>query len=155
MLSVMVLAEVAAMIPETGGPYAFMRHMYGDFWSYLYGWAAFAVINCAGGAGIAFITSQYLEYFFTLPRFSPGIEQSIVLHIPLVGDLLPLQNFGVKTLTIILLCILTFISYRSTKTSGLLMKIFSAAKVAAIILLVGGLFLSAKDLFQTLFNHLK
>src|SRR6185503_553363 len=110
MVSAMVLAEVAAMLPETGGTYAFMRHMYGDFWSYLYGWAAFAVINCAGSAGIAFITAQYLEYFFTLPRFSPGIEQSIVLHIPLVGDLLPLQNFGVKTLTIILLCILTFIS---------------------------------------------
>ena len=148
MLSVMVLAEVAAMIPETGGPYAFMRHMYGDFWSYLYGWAAFAVINCAGGAGIAFITSQYLEYFFTLPRFSPEVEQSVVLHIPMVGDLLPLHNFGVKTLTIILLCILTFISYRSTKTTGFLMKLFSAAKVAAIILLVGGLFVSGKGSFS-------
>ena len=148
MLSVMVLAEVAAMIPETGGPYAFMRHMYGDFWSYLYGWAAFAVINCAGGAGIAFITSQYLEYFFTLPRFSPEAEQSVVLHIPMVGDLLPLHNFGVKTLTIFLLCILTFISYRSTKTTGFLMKLFSAAKVAAIILLVGGLFVSGKGSFS-------
>ena len=132
MLSIMVLAEIAAMIPETGGSYAFMRHMYGDFWSYLYGWAAFAVINCAGSAGIAFITSQYLEYFFKLPRFSPGIEQSVVFHIPLVGDLLPLQNFGVKTLTIIILCIFTWVSYRSTKTSGILMNIFSAAKVAAI-----------------------
>jgi APA family basic amino acid/polyamine antiporter len=148
MLTAMVLAEIAAMLPETGGTYAFMRHMYGNFWAYMYGWAAFAVINCAGSAGIAFITSQYLEYFFTLPRFSPGVEQSIVLHIPLVGDLLPLQNFGVKTLTIILLCILTFISYRSTKTSGLLMNIFSAAKVAAIILLVGGLFISGKGSFS-------
>ena len=64
MLSVMVLAEVAAMIPETGGNYAFMRHMYGNFWAYLFGWASFAVVNCAGSAGIAFITSQYLEYFF-------------------------------------------------------------------------------------------
>ena len=148
MLSAMVLAEVAAMLPETGGTYAFMRHMYGNFWAYMYGWAAFAVINCAGSAGIAFITSQYLEYFFTLPRFSPEVEQSIVLHIPLVGDLLPLHDFGVKTLTIFLLCILTFISYRSTKTSGMLMNIFSAAKVAAIILLVGGLFASGKGSFS-------
>jgi APA family basic amino acid/polyamine antiporter len=85
-------------------------------------------LSIVPAAGIAFITSQYLEYFFTLPRFSSGIEQSIVLHIPFVGDLLPLQNFGVKTLTIILLCILTFISYRSTKSSGFLMKIFSQQK---------------------------
>ena len=45
MLSIMVLAEVAAMLPETGGPYAFMRPMYGEFWSYLYGWATLAVVN--------------------------------------------------------------------------------------------------------------
>lgn len=148
MLSAMVLAEVAAMLPETGGTYAFMCHMYGDFWSYLYGWAAFAVINCAGSAGIAFITSQYLEYFFTLPRFSPEIELSVILHIPFVGNIFPLQNFGVKTLTVIILIILTLISYRSTKTSGVMMNIFSYAKVAAIILLVGGLFVSGDGSFS-------
>jgi len=148
MLSAMVLAEIAAMLPETGGTYAFMRHMYGNFWAYLYGWAAFAVINCAGSAGIAFITAQYFEYFFKLPRFSPEMEQSIILHIPLVGDLLPLHDFGVKTLTIIILCIFTWISYRSTKSSGILMNVFSAAKVAAIVLLVGGLFVSGKGSFS-------
>ena len=148
MLSVMVLAEIAAMIPETGGNYAFMRHMYGNFWAYLFGWSAFAVVNCAGSAGIAFITSEYLEYFFTLPRFPTETEQSVVLHIPLVGDLLPLHNFGVKALTVLILCIFTWVSYRSTKTSGVLMNVFSAAKVAAIILLVGGLFISGKGSFS-------
>jgi APA family basic amino acid/polyamine antiporter len=65
MLSVMVLAEVAAMIPETGGPYAFMRHMYGDFWSYLYGWAAFAVINCAGGRHCFYYFTIFGVFFYT------------------------------------------------------------------------------------------
>lgn len=148
MFSTMVLAEIAAMLPDTGGPYAFMRHMYGNFWAYLYGWAAFAVINCAGSAGIAFVTAQYLEFFFKLPRFTPEIEQSIILHIPLVGDLLPLHDFGVKMLTVIILCIFTVVSYRSTKSSGILMNIFSAAKVAAIVLLVGGLFVSGKGSFS-------
>jgi APA family basic amino acid/polyamine antiporter len=88
MLSTMVLAEIAAMLPETGGPYAFMRHMYGNFWAYLYGWAAFRSYQlCWLRQGIAFITAQYFEFFFKLPRFSPEIEQSIILHIPLVGDL--------------------------------------------------------------------
>lgn len=144
MLSVMVLAEVAAMLPETGGNYAFMRHMYGDFWAYLFGWSAFAVVNCAGTAGIAFITSQYIEYFIELPRFATEVEQSVVFHIPLVGDILPLDDFGVKVLTIIIISIFTWISYRSTRTSGLLMNVFSAAKVAAIVLLVGGLFASGE-----------
>jgi len=152
LFSVMVLAEVAAMLPETGGNYAFMRHMYGDFWAYLYGWAAFAVINCAGTAGIAFITSQYAEYFFTLPKFTHEIEQSLIFHIPLVGEIYPLQNIGVKILTVIILCIFTFISYRSTKTSGLLQSFFSAAKVAAIVLLVGGLFFSGNGHFSNFFE---
>jgi APA family basic amino acid/polyamine antiporter len=147
MFSAMVLAEVAALIPETGGNYAFMRHMYGNFWAYLYGWSAFAVVNCAGTAGIAFITAQYLEYFIKLPRFSPEIEQYVLFHIPLVGDIYPLTDFGVKILTVIILCIFTVISYRSTKTSGLLQTIFSSLKVAAIILLVGGLFFSSKGSF--------
>ena len=152
MLSAMVLAEVAAMLPETGGTYAFMRHMYGDFWSYLYGWAAFAVINCAGSAGIAFITAEYLEYFFKLPRFSSAIEQSVVFHIPLVGDIFPLDDFGVKILTVIILSILTWISYTSTKTSGVLMNIFSSAKVVAIVILVGGLFVSGNGSFSNFFE---
>ncbi|MBP6432506.1 MAG: amino acid permease [Ferruginibacter sp.] len=136
----MVIAEVGAMLPETGGQYFFMRKMYGEFWAYLYGWANFSVINTAGTAGIAFICSQYVEYFFKLPRFSQTIEQSFKIHLPFIGDILPLENIGVKCLTILLLIILTIISYRSTKTGGIIQVVFTAAKVLAIVLLIGGLF---------------
>lgn len=152
MLSVMVLAEVGAMIPETGGNYAFMRYMYGDFWAYLYGWAAFAVINCAGTAGIAFIASEYAGYFLKLPAFSPEIEQSLILHIPLVGEIFPLKNFGVKILTIIILAFFTIVSYRSTKSSGIMQTFFSIAKVTAIVLLVFGLFFSDKGSMRNFFQ---
>ncbi|MEI7965226.1 MAG: amino acid permease, partial [Chitinophagaceae bacterium] len=107
----MVNAEVGAMLPETGGQYFFMQKMYGDFWAYLYGWANFAVINTAGTAGIAFICSQYAEYFFKLPRFGESIERSVSVHVPFIGDILPLENIGVKSLTILLLVVLTIISY--------------------------------------------
>ena len=136
----MVVAEVGAMMPETGGQYFFMRKMYGDFWVYLYGWANFSVINTAGTAGVAFICSQYVEYFFKLPKFSNVIEQSFKIHLPFIGTILPLENIGVKLLTILLLVVLTFISYRSTKTGGIIQVVFTAAKILAIVLLVGGLF---------------
>ncbi len=140
----MVVAEVGAMMPETGGQYFFMRKMYGDFWAYLYGWANFSVINTAGTAGVAFICSQYVEYFFTLPKFSNVIEQSFKIHLPFIGTILPLENIGVKLLTILLLVVLTFISYRSTKTGGIIQVVFTAAKILAIVLLVGGLFFYEK-----------
>ncbi len=140
MLTTMILAEVSAMLPEDGGSYAFMRHMYGDFWSYLYGWASFAVVNCAGSAGIAFIFAEYTQYFFTLPSFSTATEKSVFLNIPMVGTIYPLQQFGVKLLTIFIISLLTFISYRSTKAVGRLQVIFAASKVLAIVLLVSGIF---------------
>jgi basic amino acid/polyamine antiporter, APA family len=140
----MAVAEVGAMMPETGGQYFFMRKMYGDFWAYLYGWANFSVINTAGTAGVAFICSQYVEYFFTLPKFSNVIEQSFKIHLPFIGTILPLENIGVKLLTILLLVVLTFISYRSTKTGGIIQVVFTAAKILAIVLLVGGLFFYEK-----------
>jgi APA family basic amino acid/polyamine antiporter len=70
----------------------------------------------------------------------------------MVGDIFPLADFGVKILTVIILCILTWISYRSTKASGFLMNIFSSAKVVAIVLLVGGLFISGDGSFSN-FSH--
>jgi basic amino acid/polyamine antiporter, APA family len=140
----MVNAEVGAMLPHTGGQYVFMQHMYGKFWAYLYGWANFAVINTAGTAGIAFICAQYAEYFFTLPRFTAATEHSVVLHLPMIGNILPLENIGVKMLTILLLVILTAVSYRSTKSGGRLQVFFTAAKVLAIVLLTGGLLFSGK-----------
>jgi len=146
--AIMVIAEIGAMMPATGGQYVFMEKMYGDFWAYLYGWANFAVINTASGAGITFICAQYAEYFFKLPRFSAQVEQSIVLHIPFIGDILPLENFGVKMLTLLLVSLFSFIAYRSTKLSGSVQVVFTAAKVLAIVLLVGGLFFSGKGSFS-------
>ncbi|CAN5227605.1 amino acid permease [soil metagenome] len=148
LFSMMILAEIGAMLPETGGQYVFIQKMYNDFWAYLYGWANFAVINTAAVAGITFICAQYLQYFFTLPRFSAAVEQSVVLHIPMIGDIFPLDNFGAKMLTVFLISIFTFISYRSTKAGGRVQVVFSVAKVLAIILLIGGLFFSGQGSFQ-------
>uniref|UniRef100_UPI0038D05E49 amino acid permease n=1 Tax=Hafnia paralvei TaxID=546367 RepID=UPI0038D05E49 len=63
-------AEVAAMFPETGGQYVFFQKMYGNRFAFLYGWAAFAVFNTAGNASIAYVFSQYTNYFIALPRLS-------------------------------------------------------------------------------------
>lgn len=151
--SIMVIAEVGAMMPETGGQYVFMEKMYGDFWAYVYGWANFAVINTASGAGITFICAQYAQYFIKLPRFSTQVEQSVVLHVPLIGDILPLEDFGVKMLTILLVTLFSFIAYRSTKLSGSVQVIFTIAKVLAIVLLVFGLFFSGKGNFSNFITN--
>src|SRR6478736_934024 len=38
-------AELAAMMPHTGGQYVYLQRAYGPFIAFLYGWALFAVIH--------------------------------------------------------------------------------------------------------------
>jgi APA family basic amino acid/polyamine antiporter len=148
LLSAMSTAEIGAMMPETGGQYVYMKKIYGDFWGYLFGWANFAVINTAGTAAVSFIIGQYFEYFVKLPRFSSEIEQSVIIHLPFMGDIFPLQNFGVKIFTILILAALSIVAYYSTKLGGALQRYLTYAKVFAIVFLVFGLFFSGKGSFQ-------
>ncbi len=144
LFSVMVYAEFGAMVPATGGQYVFMKLMYGNFWAFLFGWAEFIVINTAGTAGIAFICAEYANYLFQLPRFDVATEQSFSLYVPLMGTILPLENAGVKVLTMLVLLILTYTSYRSTRLGTGLQLVFTVAKVLAILILTAGLFFSDK-----------
>jgi APA family basic amino acid/polyamine antiporter len=145
-------AEVAAMIPETGGQYIFFQKMYGDFVAFLYGWAAFAVFNTAGVASIAYILGTYTEYFVHLPRFSTEIEHSFQLYIPFIGHIYPLENFGVKSVTNVIVIFLTYVNYRSTRAGGDIQVVFTILKVAAMALIVIGIFSSGKGHVENFFH---
>jgi APA family basic amino acid/polyamine antiporter len=135
-------AEVAAMIPQTGGQFIFFKLMYGDFVAFLYGWAAFAVFNTAGVASIAYVLGSYVEFFITLPRFPDEVERAAALNIPFVGTLYPLANAGVKTITIAVVMALTWVNYLSTRSGGNIQVIFTVLKVIAIAVVVFGGLLS-------------
>jgi basic amino acid/polyamine antiporter, APA family len=136
--------ELATMFPETGGPYVFFKKIYGNVFAFTYAWAAFAVINTAGNASIAYVCSQYTNYFIELPRFSIETEHLIQLTIPGIGTILPLENSGVKTLTVVLVWILSAINCRSVKYGAGLQNVLTLMKALAIILLIGGMFFSSK-----------
>jgi basic amino acid/polyamine antiporter, APA family len=153
MFGAMISAEMGAMLPHTGGQYVFLKHSYGDFVSFLYGWAGFAVINTAGTACIAFVFSQYMEYFFQLPGFSADIEQAVVLHLPFIGNIFPLQNFGIKALTILVIVLLTAINYRSAKAGGKLQLFFTILKIGVILFIVFGTFILGKGSTENLVRN--
>ena len=148
----LVYAELGAMIPETGGIYIYFRKMFGDFVAFLYGWAAFSVINTAAIAAIAFVCAQYADYFLHLPRFSEGTEQSVVWHLPFVGDLFPLKNFGVKSLAIALVGLLTWVNYRSVKAGSSFQLVSTIVKIAVIAALVIGIFFFGNGSVQNFYE---
>jgi APA family basic amino acid/polyamine antiporter len=144
----LIYAELGAMIPETGGLYVYFRKMFGDFTAFLYGWSAFSVMNTTGVAAIAFVCAQYADFFLHLPRFSPLTEQSVIWHIPFIGDLHPLENFGVKSLAIFLVTALTWLNYRSVKAGSSFQVISTVVKIAVIAALVFGIFIFGHGSFQ-------
>jgi basic amino acid/polyamine antiporter, APA family len=147
-------AEAAAMFPETGGQYIFFQKMYGNGFAFLYGWAAFSVFNTAGNASIAYVCSSYADYFLHLPKFAAAAEQSVQLHIPFIGNIFPLQNIGVKLLTVLLICIFTFINSRSVQLGAGVQRFLTILKVVAIFILIFGIFLSNKANNNHLFTNL-
>jgi len=144
-------AEVAAMFPETGGQYVFFQKMYGEGFAFLYGWAAFAVFNTAGNASIAYVFAQYANYLVELPRLHESVEQAWTLHIPFVGSFYPLQQIGVKLLTVLVVLLLTYISYRSVQYGGKLQRLLTALKALAILVLIGSVLFSGKGSWNNLF----
>src|SRR5712692_6044227 len=62
-------AELAAMMPQAGGQYVYLREAYGSFTSFLFGWIFFLISQSGGIATLAVGLTQYLANFFP---FSSG-----------------------------------------------------------------------------------
>lgn len=141
-------AEIASFISETGGQYKFFEAMYGKFFAWLYGWAMFVVVQTGSIASISYIFSDYAQFFVKLPRFDPSLEHSVKIFIPYIGYIFPLDNFGVKLLTIFLIFFLTCINIRGVVLGGNVSALFTFMKVTAILFLVGVVFGFGKGSFE-------
>jgi len=128
-------AEIASMIPETGGQYIYFERMYGPFLAFLYGWAIFAIIQCGSIAAITYVFAEYATHFLPLPEL-PATLAAWSFHVPFVGDVSPLKEIGVKCLAAAVIVLLTAINYLGVRFGGLVQNIFTIAKVAAMLLLV-------------------
>src|SRR6267142_5961658 len=90
-------AEIASLIPETGGQYVYFERMYGPFPAYLYGWAVFAVMQTGSIAAVAYVFAEYAGEFVHLPEFSASVA-AWTIHLPFIGDVAPLKDIGIKAL---------------------------------------------------------
>src|SRR5439155_5091658 len=133
-------AEIASMIPETGGQYVYFDRMYGPFVAFLYGWAVFAVMQSGSIAAVSYVFAEYAGKFVTLPEFSQSVAAWSV-HIWGIGDVAPLKDIGTKALAAALIILLTAVNYLGVKFGGLVQNIFTIGKVAAMVSLMLGAFL--------------
>lgn len=133
---VLTNAEIASMLPYTGGQYVFFRAMYGDFFAYLYGWAMVSVVQTGSIASIAYVFAEHLQYFVPLPRLPATLEHQLALWVPGIGTFYPLDNLGVKLVTIAAIGTLTLVNFRGVHLGGGVQVVLTTLKVAAILVLV-------------------
>lgn len=148
LMGALIFAELGAMMPETGGIYVYFQKMFGDFVAFLYGWAAFSVINTAAVAAIAFVCAKYADYFLHLPGLDKSVVDAVVWHIPFIGDLYPLENFGVKSLAVVLVIVFAVLNYLSVKAGSAFQVVSTFLKMAVITALVTGIFFSGQGDIQ-------
>lgn len=130
-------AEIASMYPRTGGQYVFFTKMYGDFVGFLYGWSIFTVIQTGSIASITYIFAEYTQYFIELPRFAPDIERGFRVALPYIGNIYPLENIGVKALTISAILFHSGVNYFGIVFGGRFAAFFTSLKIVLISAIIG------------------
>jgi basic amino acid/polyamine antiporter, APA family len=124
-------SEVAALMPEAGGDYVYLRRAYGRLVGYLFGWMAFTVFRTGSQAALAVGLAIFLNV-----ALGGALEQ---WHIPGLAT-----SFGGTTLVAVAtIWLVTAINCASVSTGGRTALVVTIAKVALVVGIGVGAFLLA------------
>jgi len=114
LLSAICYAELVAMMPQSGGPYVYLKAAYPPVWTFLRGWAMFFVSETGAIAAVALVFAEYSNSFYTI----------------VTGRSFPhLAELGLALLAIWLL---TLVNCFGVYLSGIIQNIFSLLKIVAL-----------------------
>ena len=122
----LVCAELSATFPETGGVYVFLRRIYSPGLAFLWGWAMFWSMHSGIIAAIAVVLARYVGYF------------------------VPLSEIGVRAVAIGAIVLLSILNYLGVRPGSAVQLVLTAAKVAAIVIMVVLLFWFGGDAHRSL-----
>jgi basic amino acid/polyamine antiporter, APA family len=111
LLGALTYAELAAMKPESGGIYVYIRDAFGSPVAFLYGWAMILVIASATVATLAVAFSAYLR------------------------ELIALSPWEMKAVAVVVIIAIAAINALGTRRSANLQNVTTAIKVGAILLM--------------------
>ncbi len=129
--------ELAAMMPQAGGQYVFLRESLGPLWGFLYGWTMFLVIQTGTVAAVGVAFGKFLGHFFGY--FAPGQWIWHIAHVPPIhiGQMV-LGNMDVglnsqNLAGIVIVVVLTVVNIFGLKTGAFVQNVFTIAKVSALL----------------------
>ena len=136
-----IWAELAALRPEVGGQYAYLRDAYHPLISFLYGWGLLLVIQTGGMAAVAV---TFARYFLELTNLR--VSDSLVAVVAL-GSLTVINCLGVRAGSTVqsILMVLKIVAILALIACGLFVlapetvKSASEARTGGIGVVAGGL----------------
>jgi APA family basic amino acid/polyamine antiporter len=106
-------AEVAGLLADTGGEFVYLKKIYNRFFSFMYGWSLFTVIQTATISSLAYVFAQSLNSIIPIPVLFNHMQ-----HFTIGGLFFPFQDFGVKLTAILLILILTGLNITGLKSGA-------------------------------------
>ena len=116
----LALAELAAMYPQAGGPYLYLREAYGRLPAFLWGWTEFWVVRTGSVGALACATVIYLDEFL---RPYDSLES-------------PLGHIGQSIIAVSIIVGLSGINMFSTRWGAAIQNVATVTKVAFLGLLI-------------------
>jgi APA family basic amino acid/polyamine antiporter len=84
LIGALCYAELAALMPQAGGQYVFLREAYSPLWGFLYGWACFLVIQTGSIAAVGVAFAKYLGVIIPAAGVDPKAGALVLFR---AGDL--------------------------------------------------------------------
>lgn len=141
--------ELAAMMPDAGGQYVYLREAIGPLPGFLFGWTLFLVIQTGTIAAVAVAFGKFLGVFF--PSVSSSHWLWHIGHVPAlhVGPMvLGNMDIGVNTANLaglVIIVLLMVVNIFGVKLGALIQNVFTTAKTAALLgLVIVGVFFGRK-----------
>jgi APA family basic amino acid/polyamine antiporter len=116
--------ELAAMMPQAGGQYVFMREAYGGLWAFSYGWTLLLVIQTGTIAAVAVAFARFAGVLW------PALGTRLWFGYAGIG--LSGERLG----AIAVIALLTAVNLRGLNLGRLVQNGFTAAKILSLLLII-------------------
>jgi APA family basic amino acid/polyamine antiporter len=140
LIAALSYGELAAMMPQAGGQYVYLRESLGPVWGFLYGWTLLLVIQTGTIAAVCVAFGKFLGVFF--PTISTTHWLWHIAHVPAVqvGPMvLGNMDIGVNTANLVAIAIvflLAFVNIFGVKLGSIIQNVFTSAKALSLAGLV-------------------
>src|SRR5919202_2529105 len=114
----LTLAEVAAVLPRTGGIYVFIREGWGRLPAFLFGWAELVVIRAAALGAVA---TTFAEYALRMRGYDPAVA--------------PYDAY-VHYVAAMAIVVLATVNVVGVRLSALVLELTTVAKYGALLFIV-------------------